>query len=501
MNIDNLISALKLNGIKVHSQFARACKNTGCISAYKEVFDDLLDSLSKYVYYGSNSKQGFKHIKDEITKITGLVVKISKQSTASDIKEITKEAENLKKNAEKEIIPLKEGEVDMKNEVIKRIDAYKDGVEVLMNVDMAEDRRPILTESLVKLEQIKSEMNNIIDSTSPEAYQYAKSIVDGLKVWADEVAKFNHNDNTNKILDKAVSDAKSWNTVNKTKSGIFGIRKKVNIDEIRFESEDFDKCDLLTQTANSKEYVTRTSNFIKNIADYERLIKARYDNEKNEQALAEYNKRVEEIEAEKTALKNKYANGEISREEVGDIAAELKDELDELNDDIYDVKEKIADNREGFKGHKYVFDTLESLLSTINHYRATADLNMVTFIGQYIDFDALYNLMHGTASREDDNSIRALRQVEAVIEAHNRGAMNRFRDQMRAEESVRRQQKREEREARRAINRNERESRNAARNSSAADWLLGEEKNENKPQTEKEENAEEKLDDLNDILR
>lgn len=418
-----LLSCLQANGVRCNEKFERAYTSEGCIGDYRAQFDGVVADMQAYLYAIANSPRGFTGgTRKELAAMTDLVVRISEQTGTEQFDAIMAACKKIRGNAQKKTAKKKKG-TDMKNEVLKKIAAYKTAIGALKQVEIAVDRRPILDEILGKLTALETTLAGVVDGSSAEALERAKEIVAGLEKWGVKVSQHRHDASSPRELDAIISVAEQWAAQQQVKRGLFGSRKPVSFDEIRFDGDRYETADPMERIAQSATYIQDATLFNGVLAEYKRLFAESYGTETEEAKLEELRGQKKALEEKKQELLAKYNNGELSREDLGPMAADLRADLEDVELAISDLSEDISDRKAGWTAHRPIFDILEKLLGVIKRYEKTADLDMVSFIGEYIDFNAIDALVHGRTTAEDEASILVLQKAQALVDQQAKGTL------------------------------------------------------------------------------
>ena len=448
MDKTTLVEALRVNHIKVHKRFVDAACNRECISELRPLFNMVIGGMTEILIGAFNSPDGLSAgVRKTLKKLSELLVNISDKKTASEYGKIEEQAEEIISEAKNSLNSQKrEGDSSMKNEVLKQINSYREGISVVISMGMAPERDDILKQCLAKLDELEGALDNILDITSADALKCAMAIKATLEGCGRQIATAMHNGRTPAMIDTAIRQAKEWAALREVKQkGFFGSKKPVNIDELRFD----ETYDPLAQIGQSSQYLEDINNFQANLSSYKERVSRQCDTSKETEAIQALKQEQAQLQEQAGALLTQYNNGIISAEELDDRLDANESAQDRVQDRLDTAQEKISAKQALYDAQEWVITTLDDLLSTIEEFAET-DPEMIAILGEEIDFNALTNLMRGNADMEDEQSVRALEQLTEIIRRKKEVGAKAFADKMREKYRERRQEKNAEREARRA---------------------------------------------------
>ncbi len=439
MELKNIIECLQSNGISYPPEFANIEKD-GCIAVFAVLLQDNLTRIDKMVRYGINN--GFSSdVKANITKLTKLSCKISQEKKAKKHDKYASESQKIFAEVEK-MMKEKEEQFDMVEKVNKHIDNYILGMNVLMGMPVAEDRKNVLREGVEKCKQLKKILSEVMNNSTTNALDYAKEIIAKLQTWADIVANKMHDETDLPILDDAIVIAENWKKNHDVvkNGGLFSKGNKVkDISELEFKE------DNLSMIGKSREVLREIDIFKQNLDEYKtamgsdsvETVKKSLEGKKEEKA---------KLEQEKKDLVIKFQNGEISKMDLYEECMDIDQQLDELKEDIEDLKYELDDKKTDYRSTGKVIETLEALNNQVLSYKA--DPIYFTLLGEELDFAKLTKVMRGAGTEADIDYVLDVQSVlDRVKERRRRmdtSMVQITKDKLR-EKTLRRRQERQER--------------------------------------------------------
>ena len=407
MDIKNIINCLQNNGISCPTEFLTIEKD-GCINVFETLLQANLDRIDKMLRYGSSN--GFSSdLKANISKLLKITCKIPKEKKAIKYKKYALESDKIYNEAEK-VMKNKESEFDMVGEVNMHIDNYILGMEVLLNMDVAENRKHILTAGIDKCKLLKKTLKETINTSTTTVLEYAKEIIAELQTWADIVANKMHNEDDLAYLDKALNIATAWkNNHEGVKTGLFVKSNKVkDISELHFKE------DNLSMIGKSREVQRDIDNFKQNLAEYKSVVCSN-SSEQIKQNLENKKEEKAKLEAEKKELVVKFKNGEISKMDLYEECMDIDRQVEEVKEDIEDLKFELEDAKVGSRSTGKVLETLESLNNQVLSYKA--DPIYFTLLGEELDFAKLTKVMRGAGTEAEIDYVLDVQSVLDRVKA------------------------------------------------------------------------------------
>jgi len=391
MDIKNIIGCLNANGISFPPEFATIEKD-GCINVFEGLMQTNLERIETMVRFGSNN--GFNSdLKNDITKLVKLTCKISQEKKVKKHEKYVIESKNIYSEVERNM-KEKGAQFDMVKEVNTHIDNYILGMEVLLNMDVAQDRKPVLEAGIEKCKLLKKTLGETMNTSTNSALNYAKDIIAELQDWADIVANKMHDESDLAILDKALEIANTWkNNHEGVKTGLFTRSNKAkDISELYFKE------DNLSMIGKSKVVQREIDIFKQNLSEYKSAVcgdageelKKTLDNKKQEKA---------KLEAEKKELVVQYKNGEISKMDLYEECVDIDQQIDDLKEDIEDIKMDLEEKKMDTRSTGKVLQTLESLNNQVLSYKA--DPIYFALLGEELDFSKLTKVMRGAGTEAE----------------------------------------------------------------------------------------------------
>ncbi len=409
MNLKFIIDCLNENGINYPKDFA-TIERDGWISDFDSLMKDNLAKIEKVIKFGVNN--GFNgDLKNDILDLIKLTVKITKEKQGKKLSKFEKESIKIIKDMERNM-KNKDVQPAMVKEVIKYVDVYIKGMEVMLILPVAETRKSILTKGIEKLATLKGILSEVADESTTTALDMAKSIIGELNDWADIVARKMHSEASLAILDKAIGHAEEWKKLHKAvNTGIFKKSNKVkDIKEIEFIEDD------LTMISKSQDIIRDINIFSENLKEYKDMVKENTLNSEHDQKMLDEKKaKKEELLKKKNDLIVKFKNGEISKSECYDECILIDEDVQYLNEDIKDIQISIEEKKHRRRAIDNVIENLEKLNKKILEFQA--DPIYMSLIGEYVDFSILTRVMRGAGTTEDINYVL---DIENIINKINK---------------------------------------------------------------------------------
>ncbi len=440
MGLKLIIDCLNENGVNYPKEFA-TIERDGWISDFDSLMKGNLKEIERFVKFGVNN--GFNgDLKNDISDLIKLTVKVTKEKKGKKLSKFEKESIKIIKDIEKNM-KNKDLQPAMVKEVLKYVDGYIKGMEAMLGMNVAEDRKSVLTKGLEKLATLKVVLGEVADESTTTALDLAKSVIGELNEWADIVASKMHSESTLAILDRAIGYAEDWKKLHKAVST--GFLKKSNkvkdIKEIEFMEDD------LTMIAKSQDIIRDINIFSDNLKEYRKIAEEEiWNSEQDQKSLAEKNAEKEELLKKKNDLVVKFKNGEISKDELYNECILIDEDIEDLNEDIEDIKISIEEKKIDARSIGNVVENLEKLNREILKYKA--DPIFISLIGENIDFAILTKVMRGAGTAEDIDYVLDIESILAKIKEDRKRKDEELNDAAKAFRKKRRQKWMEERKKR-----------------------------------------------------
>lgn len=423
MDFNVLMNWLDDNQVKVHPRFQKAYTKDKCIGDYLPLSEEIIGEMERCVCWAVNHDAGFSRpVRETLEGLSKLWVRISKQNNGAMREMFARSVEAVWSEFCKKTKSESKETYVMKEQLINRIEAYRDGLSVLLEQSMAEDRKPILSACAEKLEHLKQQIADVTDATSQNALQHAEKVTALLVKWADVVVHAMHNAQTPAMLDEAQKEVTAWATEHVEKKKLKPCK---SIDSVRFEGND-----MLSNYGASRRYVEDANHFQSNLRDYKANVFAAYNVEQQDEIIRQQEEALAQLEQERKETYAKYQNGEISEAAANEIGLDLEERRIEYEQTKQDAEEERREINGILSEFKSVFATLDKLAAVIAVYK-DVDPDTVVFIGQYMQFDALFDVMRGRADINAIQSLQVLERASTLVKEHMRGNLRQFRDTMR----------------------------------------------------------------------
>ena len=326
--------------------------------------------------------------------------------------------------------------VDIRAEVLMYIEAYEKGARTMLGVRMAEKRKPILEESVIRFGGLRRALDEVVDISSPTALEHAQIIVEQLKKWSADTTISMHTAETNLYLDKALREAERWAEEQVVATGRFLKRPKVadDISAVEFRIDD------MTRIGESAVYLNKMHNFKENLSDYREAVETgRYNYADEESSLKEVRTQIERKEAEKQDLIVACKRGELDRHTLYVEAKELDADIADFSNEATELEKSISVKKIMLRTYERVFRKLDRLCKMIVSYEN--EPVMMTYLAKMVDFERINRVMRGVGSEEDVEHLLDIRMVQQDITDNAREQMERIGAELRRinEEPVRAQ--------------------------------------------------------------
>ncbi len=412
MNFNNIVEFLRVNGVKCDTRLRRIYEQDGCaVDALKPMFEDIVKTINKVIISGMNDKDGFGGTeKNNILELVELLSDISREDSPAKEVEFEKRLKKIKSR-------VKEVELVMKDNIIARVKSYKGALNVLRRMPVGEERLPLLDLFDAKLDELVKNLDEVADFSSPEALKKAEAIVTKINEWANITSRIMHDHTTTQILIDAVDIAKEWQTMQKPKK-LFGIfnRRADSTASIEFKEEEESNNNLMVQIAMSAPKLMQILTFGDNLEAQQR-IEANNHNEKMSRLTAEKVKQenvLAGIDREKQNIVAQFQNGVIDQNMYYFKMKDLKNRFDRAKAHADLAAVKLVKEEKIYASGLRVFEKLTELLNEIKIYETQPE--KITIIARYIDFEKLYNIMHGMADENDAEAINRITFIEKQLE-------------------------------------------------------------------------------------
>lgn len=397
MDIKNVTDILKANGVKINANYAHVLRD-GCVKEYQDLLDETVSKVEEYARYGVN--EGFSgDLKDNIEALTNIAVKLTKEKNGKKLSNYTNDFSKINKETAK-LMEKNAQSVNVVNEVIKYVDSYIQGAKTLAKTNSAESRKDILTQSVTKLEQLKSALLNVADVSTVTAGEYAKKIIALLKTWSKQVSIQMHDSSTVGVIDDAIAAANSWAEV---KVGVSkGLFKKSNkltsLDGINFVKDDMYMIGL------SEGVLEKINIFSSNLQEYKSSVEGgRYNTDADEAELEDKRNEINKLNAKKAEIVSKVKNGEMDKVEALGLCKEIDYDVSDLNRDVNELSTTVQRNKSRKRTFERVIKKLERINRIVSSYKN--EPIMLSYLGQLFNFDSAVKVMRGTGTEQDVNNI------------------------------------------------------------------------------------------------
>ena len=422
MRSETMASCLCANHVPIAANFENA-RHEGCISEYSALFEDALRAVERYTTYGVGHGFG-REYKKLLTVLTEQIMQICEQTDMGQYMQISEEINQSKKELQK--MANKKNKVDIRAEVLMYVEAYEKGARTMLGVRMAEKRKPILEESVVRFGDLRRTLDEVVDISSPVALEHATVLVAQLKKWAAETTISMHTAETNLYLDKALQAAEQWAAEQVVVGGGPFKRPKVadDISAVVFQIDD------MTRIGESDVYLNKMHNFKDNLSDYRDAVEnGRYNYSDEERSVKEVRAQVERKEAEKQELVAACKRGEIDRHTLYVEAKELDADIADYSNEAVELEKSISMKKIMLRTYERVFRKLDRLCKMIVSYEN--EPVMMTYLAKMIDFERINRVMRGVGSDEDVDHLLDIRMVQQDITDNAREQMERIGAELR----------------------------------------------------------------------
>ena len=423
MDTQKVINVLKDNGVSYNLKFNHVLQD-GCLTEYQTLLENVVKKVEELAVYGVN--EGFNNnIKKAVSVMTEVAVKITGEKTAKNIK---KYKDNYEKNVKECDSYMKNAnQVNLKSELIKWINDSIEGGKVLINVHAGNKRNAFLEDGIVKLNEIKSALENVADVSSLIAEEYAVKVLNNVKKWGNEAINNLHTSTSVNYLNDALTTVGEWsNLTESVKKGLFKGKTVVDGGNVKYAPND------MYRIKNSGAHLEKLQVFEDCLAETNEGVEERYD----------VSEKLEEIKQNRQNLidaenKQREYFAMAQRGEIDWVAAE--EEVNFLNYDINEYKQEISrlekekHNLEVLRrDSKSSIKCIKTISSKIKSYRS--DLLLLTYFSEKFNMESAIKVIRGTASEEElayvlncDNVINAIEEEISSRSAVLREKINKIR--------------------------------------------------------------------------
>ena len=408
MNTTGIIEILRANHVKVHAKFERVCRSEGCVTGMRDLYEEALAEISALLLQGVNCSGMTPAIRKSINKLSAMVVTISQKTTVAEHAKLQKKLGKLVGT-----VKIEEGVLQMKNEVLKWIEGYRSGIEVVMQGKSVGDRVQHLEACKARLDALETALGNIVDVTSKDALAHAQKIVNGLRQWSESLAVGTYGSMTAGQLDSVIREAKQWAAIREARTGLFGSRKPVDISSIRFDVEAKDRAALI-RIGQSKMHLENINNFQIVLEAHKESIRGFYGVEDEEAKLATHTARKAKLLDNISALQADFQNGRISGADFQDDLLDIQDEIVAIDESVEDLKERVRSKKAAYSAQQKVLDIIDDILDMIERYKDT-DVETLAELGEIIDFNSLSRMIRGKSTEADEELLVTLESIREGI--------------------------------------------------------------------------------------
>ena len=406
MDVKKLVDVLRANRVSFNSGFSYV-ENEGCIEAYEPIYKTVLEEIDKLVGFGLNN--GFSSCDETIERLTTIIVNICKEGNTKKLRKIDSEVQSIcSENAK---IMKKGTKISVIPDVEKRINSCISATKVLLKLDIANDRKVILEESIEKFEDLKSIINAIKVVSTTEALDFSKSIINRINSWAKEVTSNMHNIKTPAYIDLAIDSAMSWlKLTTGLEQKAFGRSNRIKEENLKDIAYLEDKDDMWI-VSKSEDVLINIKIFNSNLDEFKRSQFASYDVTEEEAKVKELKSDIEENNKRIREYVSLVKNGDMVKDDAIDLIADLKDEIAEIENRINKYKKEIRYKKENKRIMDHSLRALENLQATLKKYEKQPVL--LGLLGAKIDYAIITKIMQGVG---DANDIRYLSNLVAYLE-------------------------------------------------------------------------------------
>lgn len=418
MNKQKLIKVLQDNNVSFNSQLLNEsvvgyANDENAVYA-KRLYADL------YLMAQYGIQNGFGKVSGAIKKISDFIAQLL-NGTKYEIVNLTK-METQRQKILSGLGDLNGGiNMNMKEELLKNLEdciAVSDAIVSFRgdNAKLCEK----LTESKAILEQLRTELDNVVDVLSVDAGNFQAAIFDILMDWRKAVSNYNCYSDNVQSLRQAISIAKDWGKLTQTVSRFN--RAKEERDYYLYSPDYDDICGIIKaapfaeRTEGLRTAVTAYRENTAYLCDVESLKAKKQDledklkseeeriqrilqdlsNEYDQTVVAFQNGALDATTADRRCsdCEEEYARYE---EELKDIKQDYSERISEIHDEIYQagVDSRVREQLAG---------EFERVINMLERYRNTDPAKFVLLCSR-VDFETMHDTLTGRASDNSRNEL------------------------------------------------------------------------------------------------
>lgn len=430
MNKQKLIKVLQDNNVPFNSQLLNEsvvgyANDENAVYA-KRLYADL------YLMAQYGVQNGFGKVSGAIKKISDFIAQLL-NGTKYEIVNLTK-MEAQRQKIISGLGDLNGGiNMNMKDELLKNLEdciAVSDAI-----VSFRGDNANLcgrISESKTILEQLRTELDNVVDVTSKEAANFQAAIFDILMDWRMDVSKYNcYSDNVQKLR-QAITQAKEWGKLTASVSRFN--KAKENTDYYVYKSGYDDVCGIIKaapyaeRTEGLRTAVTMYREGTAYLCDVERL---KAEKVELEEKLKSEEERIQGIlndlsnEYDQTMVA--YQNGALDVTTADRRCADCEEEYARYEDELKEIKadysERISElyaeiHEAGIDSRirEQLAGEFEKVINMLERYRNTDPAKFVLLCSR-IDFNIMHDTLTGRASDNSRNELFTnIQAITKVVE-------------------------------------------------------------------------------------
>ncbi len=410
--IDRILSIAAQNGVSLHKNFTKTYLSThGFYEGPQQLAQSTLDEMERLCFKGMNA--GFDgNLKGALDKLSGIVISLTAVKNG-DLRELSKlDAQRAKilDGANKTNYALRD---DMRDTVREYISSSVDAIDTIISLNsegeifsqLDEKQIKYMQESKKKFAELSIILTKIMDVGSLKAKENAEKIIENIKIWRRDCARYICTSGSMLKLDNAIEIAREWN------NQITAPNKKEKIKDV----PQYDR-DELTIIATSRTGLETLSVFNARInTQLAEIDKLRDEINANKAKVSELRAELAGMDKKKKDIALEFKNTGDAVKANAQIAL-LRQREDEIKSEIkgLDGNGRLSKRDNDLKNQRETVTNIKYICDTLGDYKN--DLVSLSRMISQVDFAALVGAMTGRFS-DLEKASQTVMQVKLKIEA------------------------------------------------------------------------------------
>lgn len=206
MTTEEIYNVLMKNGVRISAEFADLIRRGYDSDAAQKFSDEIVEDMSRITEHGAN--YGFNgSMKDTIDLLADIALSLGKHNVTAKLPKLRARRDE----AIARMKPTKADGTDVRAPVLEFITTSLEGLDII-EAGSAEDERlrSFAAESRKKLEDLRSAVRSVVNSTSVAAAEKADRMIEYIGYWRNSAAVRLFDSTALECLDDALEVAGSW---------------------------------------------------------------------------------------------------------------------------------------------------------------------------------------------------------------------------------------------------------------------------------------------------